>query len=63
MINPADWLARGFNQMHGARIFSLATRAASHRSTKTGRLKISPDCPKQWLVILHIELNPDVVGL
>jgi len=29
----------------------------------TGVLKISPDCPKRWLVMLHIELNPGVVGL
>ncbi|WP_346730294.1 hypothetical protein [Caballeronia sp. dw_276] len=26
-------------------------------------LKIAPDCPKPWLVILHIEMNPAAVGL
>jgi hypothetical protein len=26
-------------------------------------LHIAPDCPKRWLVILHIEINPRVVGL
>jgi hypothetical protein len=26
-------------------------------------LKIAPDCPKLWLVVLHIEMNPAAVGL
>jgi hypothetical protein len=26
-------------------------------------LAITADCPKRWLVILHIELNPAAVGL
>jgi hypothetical protein len=26
-------------------------------------LKIAADCPKRWLVILHIEMNPAAVGL
>ncbi|WP_246257379.1 hypothetical protein [Pararobbsia alpina] len=30
----------------------------THRS-----LGITADCPKRWLVILHIELNPAAVGL
>lgn len=32
--------------------------------TETNRsLGIAADCPKRWLVILHIELNPTAVGL
>jgi hypothetical protein len=26
-------------------------------------LKIAPDCPRLWLVVLHIEMNPAAVGL
>jgi hypothetical protein len=26
-------------------------------------LHVSPECPKRWLVVLHIEMNPAVVGL
>ena len=26
-------------------------------------LQISPDCPRRWLVVLHIEMNPAAVGL
>lgn len=26
-------------------------------------LQISPDCPKRWLVVLHVEMNPAAVGL
>ena len=26
-------------------------------------LKIAPECPRRWLVILHIEMNPGAVGL
>jgi hypothetical protein len=26
-------------------------------------LKIAPGCPKLWLVVLHIEMNPAAVGL
>jgi hypothetical protein len=25
--------------------------------------RIKPECPKKWLVLLHIELNPAAVGL
>jgi hypothetical protein len=26
-------------------------------------VRIAPDCPKRWLVTLHIEMHPAVVGL
>lgn len=30
---------------------------------KNPSLKIAPECPRRWLVILHIEMNPAAVGL
>ncbi|WP_256935955.1 hypothetical protein [Caballeronia sordidicola] len=26
-------------------------------------LSIAPNCPRRWLVILHIEMNPAIVGI
>ncbi|CAN0621048.1 protein of unknown function [Burkholderia multivorans] len=37
------------------------------RSARTendeGSLKVADKCPKRWLVVLHLELNPDLTGV
>ncbi|MEX3855588.1 hypothetical protein AB3X94_16175 [Paraburkholderia sp. BR10923] len=33
-----------------------------HGANDEGVLKIAEKCPRRWLVVLHIELNPELAG-
>jgi hypothetical protein len=33
-----------------------------HAENDEDLLKIADNCPKRWLVVLHIELNPDLAA-
>jgi hypothetical protein len=35
---------------------------APHTSDDQDVLKIADSCPNRWLVVLHIELNPELAG-
>ncbi len=50
-------------QADARRAFGFAREKGFVKKTGDGKqeLRIAEDCPKRWLVILHIELNPAAI--
>ncbi|CAD6555414.1 hypothetical protein [Paraburkholderia metrosideri] len=56
----ATWI-----QTDARRAYMQASKQGCIRpvSESNPALHVAPDCPKRWLVILYIEINPGIVGL
>jgi len=56
----ASWI-----QMDARRAYLHALKQGGVRpvSDTNPSVHIAPDCPKRWLVILHVEINPALAGL
>ncbi|WP_149669078.1 hypothetical protein [Paraburkholderia panacisoli] len=52
-------------QMDAKRAYLQASKHGCIRSVSESNpvLHVAPNCPRRWLVILHIENNPRAVGL